>query len=164
MVIEEILDVEILGVWEMIYAQPIDIHVWLERFRKEKPQNFSSASTPVEVENWISHIEKIFEVLGCDDQFKARHQEEQAKHFKWGLNDFVLDRILKTKFTNVAQGSNPRADDQKDSDRYGNRGKNGNKDRYGTDKWRGDRQGSDKHGNDSDRHGNASQKAWRDQD
>ncbi|GKG27210.1 hypothetical protein Tco_0402913, partial [Tanacetum coccineum] len=53
-------------------AQPIDIHVWLERFQKEKPQTFSLASTPVEAENWIAHIEKIFEVLGCDDQFKAR--------------------------------------------------------------------------------------------
>ncbi|GJY28243.1 zinc finger, CCHC-type, retrotransposon gag domain protein, partial [Tanacetum coccineum] len=167
-------------------AQPTDIHVWLKRFRKEKPQTFSSASTPVEAENWISHIEKIFEVLGCDDQFKARlaynllegdrpiefwievqyfsysekercereyksicqlpeetstdfmkrflrlagflgakagTQEEQVKHFKWGLNDFVLDRILNTEFTDVAQGSNPRADDRRDSDRYGNRGR-----------------------------------------
>ncbi|GJY43471.1 hypothetical protein Tco_0431684 [Tanacetum coccineum] len=53
-------------------AQPTDIHVWLERFQKQKPQTFSSASTPVEAENWIAHIEKIFEVLGCGDQFKAR--------------------------------------------------------------------------------------------
>nr|GEZ78710.1 hypothetical protein [Tanacetum cinerariifolium] len=53
-------------------AQPTDIHVWLERFQKQKPQTFCSASTPVEAENWIAHIEKIFEVLGCGDQFKAR--------------------------------------------------------------------------------------------
>ncbi|GKF09205.1 hypothetical protein Tco_0043429, partial [Tanacetum coccineum] len=52
-------------------AQPTDIHVWLERFMKQKPQSFSSASTPVEAENWIAHIEKIFEVLGCDDQFNV---------------------------------------------------------------------------------------------
>nr|GEY90538.1 putative polyprotein [Tanacetum cinerariifolium] len=32
----------------------------------------TEASTPVEAENWIAHIEKIFEVLGCGDQFKAR--------------------------------------------------------------------------------------------
>ncbi|GKD97998.1 zinc finger, CCHC-type, retrotransposon gag domain protein [Tanacetum coccineum] len=199
----------------------------------EKPQTFSSASTLVEAENWITHIEKFFEVLGCNDQFKARlatykleddahswwraykqakggdayvvtlswndfhdmfflqyfpysekerlagflgakagTQEEQAKHFKWGLDDFVLDRILNTEFTDVAQvanaarnieifrdrpknegdnkrdiyghrirlsetpsqGSNPRADDQRDSDRYGNRGRYGNRNRYGTDK------------------------------
>ncbi|GJR41422.1 hypothetical protein Tco_1217106 [Tanacetum coccineum] len=117
---------------------------------KQKPQTFSSASTPVEAENWIAHIEKIFEVLGCGDQFKASifpyfekkcereyksirqlheetsidfmkrflrlagflgakagTQEEQAKHFKWGLNDFVLiDKILNTEFTDVAQVAN----------------------------------------------------------
>ncbi|GJY11073.1 putative nucleotidyltransferase, ribonuclease H, partial [Tanacetum coccineum] len=133
---------------------------------------------------------------------KAGTQEEQAKHFKWGLNDFVLDRILNTEFTDVAQvanaarnieifrdrpknegdnkrdrdghrirpsetpsqGSNLRADDRRDSDRYGNRGRHGNRDRYGTDRWRSDRQGSDRHGNGSDRQGNGSQKAWRDQD
>nr|GEX33220.1 hypothetical protein [Tanacetum cinerariifolium] len=107
------------------------------------------ASPTDEAENWIAHIEKIFEVLGCDDQFKARlatyklegdahswwraykqtkgagetstdfikrflrlagflrakvgTQEEQAKHFKWGLNDFVLDIILNTEFIEVAQ-------------------------------------------------------------
>nr|GEY39035.1 hypothetical protein [Tanacetum cinerariifolium] len=32
-------------------AQPIDIKVWLERFMKQKPQSFSSASTPIEAEN-----------------------------------------------------------------------------------------------------------------
>nr|GEX03743.1 zinc finger, CCHC-type, retrotransposon Gag domain protein [Tanacetum cinerariifolium] len=37
---------------------------------------------------------------------KAGTQEEQAKHFKWGLNDFVLDRILNTEFTDVAQVAN----------------------------------------------------------
>ncbi|GJX47495.1 zinc finger, CCHC-type, retrotransposon gag domain protein, partial [Tanacetum coccineum] len=63
-----------------------------------------------------------------------------------------------------SQGSNLRADDRRDSDRYGNRGRHGNRDRYGTDRWRDDRQGSDRHGNSSDRQGNGSQKAWRDQD
>ncbi|GJR30533.1 zinc finger, CCHC-type, retrotransposon gag domain protein [Tanacetum coccineum] len=31
-----------------------------------------SATTLVDAENWIVHIEKIFEVLGCADEFKAR--------------------------------------------------------------------------------------------
>nr|GEV42569.1 hypothetical protein [Tanacetum cinerariifolium] len=115
---------------------------------------------------------------------KSGTQEEQAKHFKWGLNDFVLDRILNIEFIDVAQvanaarnikifcdrpknegdnkkdrdghrirpsktpsqGSNLRADDRKDSDRYGDRGRHGNKDRYGTERWRRDRKGSDRHG------------------
>nr|GEY32611.1 zinc finger, CCHC-type, retrotransposon Gag domain protein [Tanacetum cinerariifolium] len=52
--------------------EPPSIHTWLEKFRKLKPRSFSSATTPVDAENWIAHIEKIFEVLGCADEFKAR--------------------------------------------------------------------------------------------
>ncbi|GJU66910.1 putative nucleotidyltransferase, ribonuclease H [Tanacetum coccineum] len=180
------------------------------RFQKQKPQTFSSASTPIEAENWIAYIEKIFEVLGCDDQFKARlatyklegdahswwraykqakggdayvatlswndfrdifflqyfpysekekcereyksirqlpeetsidfmkrflrlagflgakagTQEEQAKHFKWGLNDFVLDRILNTEFTDVAQVANAARNIEIFRDRSKNEGNN----------------------------------------
>ncbi|GJS51835.1 zinc finger, CCHC-type, retrotransposon gag domain protein [Tanacetum coccineum] len=137
----------------------------------------------VEAENWIAHIEKIFEVLGCGDQFKARlatyklegdahswwraykqakggdayvatlswndfrdifflqyfpysekekcflgakagTQEEQAKHFKWGLNDFVLDRILNTEFTDVAQVANAARNIEIFRDRSKNEGNN----------------------------------------
>ncbi|GJZ53696.1 putative reverse transcriptase domain-containing protein [Tanacetum coccineum] len=52
--------------------QPPTIHTWLERFGKQKPRSFSSATTLVDAENWIVHIEKLFEVLGCVDEFKAR--------------------------------------------------------------------------------------------
>ncbi|PWA67495.1 hypothetical protein CTI12_AA317960 [Artemisia annua] len=45
---------------------------WLEKFGKQRPKSFSSANSPVDAENCIAHIEKIFEVLGCDDEFKAR--------------------------------------------------------------------------------------------
>lgn len=45
------------------------IHVWLGRFQKQRPVSFSTASTPVEAENWITHIEKIFRVLGCDERY-----------------------------------------------------------------------------------------------
>ncbi|GKA09300.1 zinc finger, CCHC-type, retrotransposon gag domain protein [Tanacetum coccineum] len=34
--------------------------------------NGGNPPTPVEADNWIAHIEKFFEVLGRDDQFKAR--------------------------------------------------------------------------------------------
>ncbi|GKC65692.1 hypothetical protein Tco_1098290, partial [Tanacetum coccineum] len=37
---------------------------------------------------------------------KAGTHEEQAKHFKWGLNEFVLDRILNTEFTDVGHQAN----------------------------------------------------------
>nr|GEW03353.1 hypothetical protein [Tanacetum cinerariifolium] len=122
----------------------------------------------VDAENWIAHIEKLFEVLGCVDEFKAmlasykfegdalnwwkafkqakggeaykyerEYQtirqkdgeltsefmkrflrlacfvrkkagppEEQAKHFKWALSDWILDRIVNTEFTDAAQVAN----------------------------------------------------------
>ncbi|GJW09530.1 putative reverse transcriptase domain-containing protein [Tanacetum coccineum] len=136
--------------------QPPTIHSWLERFGKQKPRLFSFATTLVDAENWIAHIEKIFEVLGCADEIKGRlasyklegdglnwskqqkykreynmirqrdgetsgefikrflrlagfvgkkagPQEEQAKHFKWVLYDLILDGIVTTKFTDMAQ-------------------------------------------------------------
>nr|GEX26524.1 putative reverse transcriptase domain-containing protein [Tanacetum cinerariifolium] len=115
--------------------QPPTIHTWLERFGKQKPRSFSSATSPVDVENRIAHIEKLFGVLGCADEFKVRlagykfegdalnwwkaskqakrgeaykagPPEEQAKHFKWGLSDWILDGIVNTEFTDVAQVAN----------------------------------------------------------
>ncbi|GJV83367.1 zinc finger, CCHC-type, retrotransposon gag domain protein, partial [Tanacetum coccineum] len=48
------------------------IHVWIERFTKLKPLAFRSAVTPAEAEDWITHMEKLFQVLGCPDNFKTR--------------------------------------------------------------------------------------------
>nr|GEY44600.1 hypothetical protein [Tanacetum cinerariifolium] len=51
---------------------PITIHTWLERFNKQKLHSFEKAIAPVDAENWISHMEKIFDVMGCEDAFKTR--------------------------------------------------------------------------------------------
>ena len=51
---------------------PATLHAWLERFNKQKPRSFEKATIPVDAENWISHLEKIFDVLDCGDQYKAR--------------------------------------------------------------------------------------------
>nr|GEZ13927.1 hypothetical protein [Tanacetum cinerariifolium] len=53
---------------------PVTIHTWLERFNKhkQKPRSFEKATAPVDSENWISHMEKIFDVMGCEDAFKTR--------------------------------------------------------------------------------------------
>nr|GEX44637.1 zinc finger, CCHC-type, retrotransposon Gag domain protein [Tanacetum cinerariifolium] len=51
---------------------PVTIHTWLERFNKQKPHSFEKATAPVDAENWISHMEKIFDVMGCEDEFKTR--------------------------------------------------------------------------------------------
>nr|GFA51321.1 zinc finger, CCHC-type, retrotransposon Gag domain protein [Tanacetum cinerariifolium] len=50
----------------------VTIHTWLERFNKQKPRSFEKATAPVDAENWISHMEKIFDVMGCEDAFKTR--------------------------------------------------------------------------------------------
>ncbi|GKF67996.1 hypothetical protein Tco_0197675 [Tanacetum coccineum] len=51
---------------------PVTIHTWLERFNKQKPRSFEKAIAPVDAENWISYIEKIFDVMDCNDVFKTR--------------------------------------------------------------------------------------------
>lgn len=48
------------------------IHVWIERFNKLKPNSFLSATTPTEAGDWITHCEKLFQVIGCLDGVKAR--------------------------------------------------------------------------------------------
>ncbi|PWA57212.1 reverse transcriptase domain-containing protein [Artemisia annua] len=53
-------------------GQPTTINGWLERFNKLKPLPFKSVASPQEAEDWITHMEKNFEVLGCGDEFKAR--------------------------------------------------------------------------------------------
>nr|GFC13154.1 hypothetical protein [Tanacetum cinerariifolium] len=45
---------------------PVTIHTWLERFNKQKPHSFEKATAPVDAENWISHMEKIFDAKGGD--------------------------------------------------------------------------------------------------
>ncbi|PWA87619.1 reverse transcriptase domain-containing protein [Artemisia annua] len=53
-------------------APPTRIHEWIERFNKLKPLSFRSAATPTEAEDWITYMEKLFNVLGCADNFKTR--------------------------------------------------------------------------------------------
>ncbi|PWA67110.1 Nucleoporin protein Ndc1-Nup [Artemisia annua] len=54
-------------------ANPPDtILTWLGRFNKQKPRSFSTVTSPDDAEHWIAHMEKIFEVLGCGDVYKAR--------------------------------------------------------------------------------------------
>ncbi|GKC58093.1 zinc finger, CCHC-type, retrotransposon gag domain protein, partial [Tanacetum coccineum] len=53
-------------------AIPHGIHVWIERFTKLKLLMFRSDATPTEAEDWITHMEKLFQVLGCPDNFKTR--------------------------------------------------------------------------------------------
>ncbi|XP_017233369.2 uncharacterized protein LOC108207432 [Daucus carota subsp. sativus] len=49
-----------------------DALAWFDRFVKQKPDSFHSAPQPIDAENWIGHLEKIFDALGCDDATKVR--------------------------------------------------------------------------------------------
>nr|GFB25068.1 hypothetical protein [Tanacetum cinerariifolium] len=51
---------------------PVTIHTWLKRFNKQKPHSFEKATAPVDAKNWISHMEKIFNVMDCEDAIKTR--------------------------------------------------------------------------------------------
>nr|GFB50898.1 hypothetical protein [Tanacetum cinerariifolium] len=95
---------------------PVTIHTWLKRFNKQNPRSFEKATTPVDAENWISHMEKIFDVMGYEDAFKTRlavykfeaagTAEEQAKNFQWGLRKSTLNHLMCIPFTDVAQVAN----------------------------------------------------------
>nr|GFC06167.1 zinc finger, CCHC-type, retrotransposon Gag domain protein [Tanacetum cinerariifolium] len=101
---------------------PVTIHTWLESFNKQKPRSLEKATAPVDAENWISLMEKIFDVMGCKDAFKTRLArflrlagflraaagtvEEQAKNFQWGLRKSTLNHRMCIPFTDVAQVAN----------------------------------------------------------
>nr|GFB53298.1 hypothetical protein [Tanacetum cinerariifolium] len=51
---------------------PVTIYTWLKRFNKQKPRSFEKATALVDAKNWISRMEKIFDVMGCEDAFKTR--------------------------------------------------------------------------------------------
>ncbi|GKC10214.1 reverse transcriptase domain-containing protein, partial [Tanacetum coccineum] len=122
-------------------AQPTEIHIWLERILNTE---FTDVA---QVSNATRNIE-IF--------------RDRPKNERDNKRDRDGHRIRPSE--TPSQRSNPRAGDRRDSDRYGKRSRHGNKDKYGTDRWHGDRHGSDRHGNGSDRQGNGSQKVWHDQD
>nr|GEU36681.1 hypothetical protein [Tanacetum cinerariifolium] len=61
---------------------PVTIHTWLERFNRKKPRSFEKATASVDAENWISHMEKIFDVMGCEDAFKTRLAVYKFEEFK----------------------------------------------------------------------------------
>nr|GEY34784.1 RNA-directed DNA polymerase homolog [Tanacetum cinerariifolium] len=134
---------------------PVTIHTWLECFNKQKPRSFEKATAPVDAENWISHMEKIFDVMGS-----AGTTEEQAKNFQWGLRRSTLNHLVCIPFADVAQVANAarnyeilheRDDDdaeQKSGDRHqpttqqsSHRNQGHNNDRHGSDR----RGGGDNH-------------------
>nr|GFB24143.1 hypothetical protein [Tanacetum cinerariifolium] len=99
---------------------------------------------------------------------KAGPSEEQTKHFKWALCDWILDGIMNTEFTDVAQVANAGRNIEllhergssnnkrnRDGDRIQPAARNNNKKGY--DQRRSDRHGYDRQNNnqrDFDQRGN----------
>ncbi|GJT94851.1 hypothetical protein Tco_1090369, partial [Tanacetum coccineum] len=151
-------------------AQPPIIHTWLERFGKQKPRSFSSATILVDAENWIAHIEKLFEVLGCADEFKARLASYRLEGDALSLSsrsmrgnitrfvremvnpeaicDWILDGIVNTEFNDVAQVANAARNIEILRERTG---QNNKRNRDG-DRIRSTTQGSSQRGYDQKRH------------
>ncbi|GJS51836.1 putative nucleotidyltransferase, ribonuclease H [Tanacetum coccineum] len=143
-------------------AQPTDIH-YFPYSEKEKCEREYKSIRQLPEETSIDFM-KIFLRLAGFLEAKAGTQEEQAKDFKWGLNDFVLDRILNTEFTDVAQVVNAARNIEIFRDRSKNEGNN-KRDRdghhirpsetpsQGSNQRAYDRRDSDRYGN-SGRYGN----------
>nr|GEX98738.1 nucleic acid-binding, OB-fold protein [Tanacetum cinerariifolium] len=62
---------------------PVTIHTWLERLNKQKPHSFEKATAPVDAENWISHMEKIFDVMGSLRIGQDNFMLEARVYRKW---------------------------------------------------------------------------------
>ncbi|GJT79875.1 hypothetical protein Tco_1054217 [Tanacetum coccineum] len=65
---------------------PQGIHVWIERFTKLKSLAFWSAATPAEAEDWITYMEKLFQVLGCPNNFKTLLAAFKLEGIFWHTN------------------------------------------------------------------------------
>ncbi|GJW74886.1 putative reverse transcriptase domain-containing protein [Tanacetum coccineum] len=61
---------------------------------QQKPRSFEKAVAPVDAENWISHMEKIFDVMDCNDAFKTRLAVFQRA---------VLSSVLKREYHSIRQ-------------------------------------------------------------
>nr|GFD19255.1 zinc finger, CCHC-type, retrotransposon Gag domain protein [Tanacetum cinerariifolium] len=73
------------------------------------PLVFRSATTPAEAEDWITHMEKLFQVFGFLDNFMTRLAafKLEGDALSWWkahlrTQKWVLDRIVNTDYTNVA--------------------------------------------------------------
>ncbi|GJW77952.1 hypothetical protein Tco_0139634 [Tanacetum coccineum] len=78
-------------------ATPQGIHVWIERFTKLKPLAFRSAVTPAVGRRWITHMEKLFQVLGCPDNFKIVGGDAFTNNCTWvAFREIFYNRYFPT--------------------------------------------------------------------
>nr|GFC97472.1 hypothetical protein [Tanacetum cinerariifolium] len=64
---------------------------------------FEKATAPVDAENWISHMEKIFDVMGCEDAFKTRLVADFKKLFFLQFFPRAEQERLKREYHSIRQ-------------------------------------------------------------
>nr|GFC66724.1 hypothetical protein [Tanacetum cinerariifolium] len=84
---------------------PVIIHTWLERFNKKKTHSFEKATAPVDAKNWISHMEKIFDVMGCEDAFKTRLAVYKFEGDALACTEFMQRFLRLAGFLGAAAGT-----------------------------------------------------------
>nr|GFC36139.1 hypothetical protein [Tanacetum cinerariifolium] len=72
----------------------------LNALKSKKPHSFEKATAPVDAENWISHMEKIFDVMGCEDAFKTRLAVYEFEFFPRAVQE-----RLKREYHSIRQPS-----------------------------------------------------------
>lgn len=81
----------------------------LGRFIKKKSKFFRSASTSINAENWITHLEKIIDVIGCSENKKVRlaiykleyDAQKWSKSLKATQGDGFIDALIWSNFRDL---------------------------------------------------------------
>nr|GFC21812.1 hypothetical protein [Tanacetum cinerariifolium] len=84
---------------------PVTIHTWLECFNKKKPCSFEKVTAPVDAENWISHIEKIFDVMGSEQERLKREYHSIRQTDTETSTEFMQRFLRLAGFLRVAAGT-----------------------------------------------------------
>ncbi|GJR96002.1 putative reverse transcriptase domain-containing protein [Tanacetum coccineum] len=82
--------------------QPPTIHTWSEQQKYEREYHTIHQRDGKTSGEFMKRFLRLAGFVGK----KAGPPEEHAKHFKWALCDWILDGILNTEFTDVAQVAN----------------------------------------------------------
>nr|GFD31316.1 zinc finger, CCHC-type, retrotransposon Gag domain protein [Tanacetum cinerariifolium] len=62
----------------------VTIHIWLERFNKQKPHSFEKETVPTSTETSTEFMQRFLRLAGFLGAAVGT-EEEQAKNFQWGL-------------------------------------------------------------------------------
>nr|GEV79206.1 hypothetical protein [Tanacetum cinerariifolium] len=84
---------------------PATIHVWLERSEQEKYEREYKSICQLDGETTTEFMTRFVRLAGFLGA-EAGTPEEQAKNFKWALNDIAHDKPVNMEFTDVVKVAN----------------------------------------------------------